>query len=153
MDGINVFTPSLILINFRPPDITHSKSVRVRGTINNMERLNLLNALCRKICDGVLDFEQAKQELHAIERRPLYPLWASYLAYGAAAFFFCAFLGRFGMGCYGRVGFRADCEIRPECYDEIQNESFSFPMSSRAVFWPSSRYCAIRYIRIIFIWI
>ena len=26
-------------------------------------------------------------------------------------------------------------------------------MSSRAVFWPSSRYCAIRYIRIIFIWI
>ena len=94
VDGINVFAiPSLILINFSAAGHNYSKSVRVRGTINNMERLNLLNALCRKICDGVLDFEQAKQELHAIERRPLYPLWASYLAYGAAAFFFALFWG------------------------------------------------------------
>lgn len=46
MSGINVFAiPSLILINFSADGHNYSKSVRVRGTINNMERLNRLNAL------------------------------------------------------------------------------------------------------------
>ncbi len=94
MSGINVFAiPSLILINFSADGHNYSKSVRVRGTINNMERLNRLNALCRDICGGVLDFEQATRELHEIEHCPLYPRWASYLAYGAAAFFFTLFWG------------------------------------------------------------
>ena len=61
MSGINVFAiPSLILINFSADGHNYSKSVRVRGTINNMERLNRLNALCRDICGGVLDFSRQR---------------------------------------------------------------------------------------------
>ncbi len=94
IDQMEIFSiPALVLINFEIGDENFTKLVRVKGAVNNLERLNQLNALCRKICKEQIPLEQAETELRDIAHRPLYPMLVSYLAYGAAAFFFALFWG------------------------------------------------------------
>lgn len=94
IDLVDVFAiPALILINIEYEEHNYSKSIRVKSTVNNLERLELLNSLSREICDTHMPLEEAEQRLQQILNRALYPQIIGYLAYAAVAFFFVLFWG------------------------------------------------------------
>lgn len=52
---------------------------RVSGMVRDFHKLELLNALSRKICAEKIDIEEAREELKAIIKTKRIPLWASLL--------------------------------------------------------------------------
>lgn len=93
-NSVEVFAiPSFIIINIQTEEKNYNKSIRVRASVNNLDRLNSLNALSRKICNGSFDIEEAETELKQIADKPLYPFFLSLFSYGAVAFFFTLFWG------------------------------------------------------------
>ena len=85
--------PSLIIINIQSENKNYTKSIRVRASANNLDRLNKLNSLSRKICSEYVDIDIAENELHNIAAEPGYSLLLSFIAYGFVAFFFTLFWG------------------------------------------------------------
>lgn len=93
-ENVEVFAiPSFIIINIQVGVKNHTKSIRVRTSANNLDRLDKLNALSRKICSDHIDINTAEAMLQEIVSAPGYPVWLSYLGYGAAALFFTLFWG------------------------------------------------------------
>lgn len=85
--------PSCIIINIHDGERNHTKNVRILHAGSNFDRLDSLNALSRRVAARSLTIEEAEAALKEIMGRKGYPLWLSYLGYGAAAFFFTLFWG------------------------------------------------------------
>lgn len=94
VQNVKVFAiPSIIMISFKLNDHLYAGQFRLKGNGINLERLEQLNALSRRICAGELTLEQAEGELAAILSRKQYPAAVSYVAFGIVAFLFTLFWG------------------------------------------------------------
>lgn len=71
--------------------LTKIKRILSRGT--NLDRVNRLNDLCRRVCRDRPELSQVRRELEEILRRPVYGLAVKTLAYGITAFAFTLFFG------------------------------------------------------------
>ena len=71
----------------------HHPSVRILRSTNNLDKLEKLNSLSRRVCLTKLPLDEAEQELLAILAAPDYPWPISYLGHGCAALFFSLLFG------------------------------------------------------------
>lgn len=85
--------PSCIIINIQDSLRNHTKSVRIRSSSNNLDKLDRINALCRRVCEQRPPVEEAMAALRQIVDAPSYSQRISYLAYGFIASFFTLFWG------------------------------------------------------------
>lgn len=85
--------PSCVILNIQDSVRNYTKSVRIRSSSNNLDKLERLNNLCRQVCRETPPAAEAMAQLNTIANEAGYPLWASYLAYGFAAAFFTLFWG------------------------------------------------------------
>ena len=93
-EKVEVFAiPSFIIINIEVDTKNYTKSIRVRMSSNNLDRLNKMNDLCRKICAEKPDIDTAEKFLREIIAKPGYSTIVSCIGYGFAAFFFTLFFG------------------------------------------------------------
>lgn len=86
-------TTSTIVVSVENADgnvLTQTR--RVESTGADIDRLDKLNALARRITAQKLDAEQIQKELDRI-RPHMYPLWLQILSYGGIAAAFCLFFG------------------------------------------------------------
>ena len=91
---VEVFAiPSVIILNIQAEDRSHTKAVRIRASANNLDKLDRLNALCRRVCRETPPAEEAEAMLRDIVEAPAYPAWVSYLGHGVGAAFFTLFWG------------------------------------------------------------
>ncbi len=85
--------PASILIGVEYDGINYTKSVRIHGSGNNLDKLDKLNALCRRVCRETPEIEQAIADMQDIMAEPRYPTWVSYSGYGCVAVFFTLLFG------------------------------------------------------------
>ena len=85
--------PSCIIMSIHYGERNYTKSVRVKTSANNLDKLDRLNALCRRVCAETPEIGTALAELKAIVGRPAYPVWLSYFGHGCVAAFFTLFWG------------------------------------------------------------
>ena len=85
--------PSCIILSIQGEDRSHTKSVRVRSSANNLDKLDRLNALCRQVCLETPEMEEAMARLREIMGSPAYPAWLLCLAHSCGAAFFTLFWG------------------------------------------------------------
>lgn len=85
--------PSCIILNIQDEHRNYTKSVRIKSSANNLDKLERLNALCRRVCQETPEVEAAFGELRRIVAEPSYPEWVGYLAHGFVALFFTLFWG------------------------------------------------------------
>ncbi len=94
MDHADVFAvPSTIIVSITHEGETYSKTRRLSGGVTNLDQLDHLNDLSRRLCREKPDFETARQMLLKIRSGPTYPLWVLCCAHGAAALVFALFFG------------------------------------------------------------
>ena len=71
----------------------HTQSRRITGGKTDLDRLDRLNALSRKICASRPSWEAVQEELARILARPTYPFWLEVLASAVIAGAFAVFFG------------------------------------------------------------
>ena len=91
----NVFAvPTCIIVSITLGDgSTVSKTRRIYARGTNLDRIDLLNALCRRICRGEVPLEEAYGELEAIRRLGGSPPARRCAGYVLIAFSFALFFG------------------------------------------------------------
>jgi uncharacterized membrane protein YjjP (DUF1212 family) len=91
----DVFTiTSSILVTVQDTDGNyHTQSRRITGGKTDLNRLDQLNALSRKICASQPSWEAVQDELTRILARPAYPFWLEVLASAVIAGAFAVFFG------------------------------------------------------------
>ena len=93
-EDIEVFAiPPCVIITVRDACRNYTKSVRVKGSVNNLDRLDRLNDLCRRVCAEKPGVEEAMEQLRTILAAPAYSPQTSYFFYGFAAALFTLFWG------------------------------------------------------------
>jgi len=70
-----------------------TKIKRLYSRCTNLDKVDRVNDLCRRICREVPDFKTIKQELQCIEGRPNYGFLEQGLAFSLVAFSFTLFYG------------------------------------------------------------
>ena len=85
--------PACIIIGVEFKGQNYTKSVRIHDAGKNLDKLDRLNALCRRVCTETPDIDQALEDLRHIISAPKYPVWISYLGYGCVAMFFTLLFG------------------------------------------------------------
>jgi len=85
--------PSCIIITIEENGRNYTKSVRIRSTATDLDKLERLNALSRTVCAQRPPLESAEEQLHRIILDPPHPKWLLYPAHGVAAGFFTLFWG------------------------------------------------------------
>lgn len=71
----------------------HTQSRRITGGKTDLDRLDKLNTLSRRICAQRPPWETVQQELETILARPSYPFWLEMLASAVIAGAFAVFFG------------------------------------------------------------
>ena len=92
---VEVFTIiSMINAAIRMPDGSYSMQLRrVKQTSNNLNTLEQLNALSRKICRERPSLDEFDDMLHQVKKQQPYPTWLHILASAVGASAFCLFFG------------------------------------------------------------
>ncbi|MBR7181659.1 MAG: threonine/serine exporter family protein [Clostridia bacterium] len=99
----------------------YTQTRRIRRTGTDFHRLDLLNALSRRICDEKLSVEAIKAEFTRITNAKTYPLWLEFVLYAMAASAFTVFFGgnwqqalvSLFVGAFVRlVVFLSDCTVK-----------------------------------------
>lgn len=85
--------PACVLISIQHEGKNYTKSVRIHGSSNNLDKLDKINNLCRQVCLTHMELGEASERLHAIINEPDYSPLVSYLGYGSVALFFTLLLG------------------------------------------------------------
>jgi uncharacterized membrane protein YjjP (DUF1212 family) len=86
--------PTCIYVTISAEDgrpLTKIKRVYTRYT--NMDKVERLNDLCRRICRETPDFKTIRHELHKIDLRPNHSFFQQMLAFSLVAFSFTLFYG------------------------------------------------------------
>ena len=71
--------------------LTQSRRIKKTGT--DIERLDRLNSLVRRMTESCPEAQEVKQELEKMRDTPAYPAWVSIAFYGVIAGAFCVFFG------------------------------------------------------------
>ena len=92
---VEVFTIiSMINAAVRMPDGSYSSQLRrVKQTSTNLDRLEGLNNLSRKICRETPSLDEFDEMLHELKTRRAYPKWVNLLSSAVATSAFCLFFG------------------------------------------------------------
>ena len=92
---VDVFTiTSSIVLTIRQPDghrLTQTR--RIKRSETNLERVDQLNCLSRRMCEQQLTYAQFTEQFDAIMAQPRYPHWMEYLLYMFIAGVFTVFSG------------------------------------------------------------
>ena len=94
-EHVEVFSiTSLILAAIRMPNGSYSSQMRrIKGTENNMMRLELYNSVSRRICSETPPLSEFEKMLTEAKSKRSYPLWLVTIAAMAAAGGFAVFFG------------------------------------------------------------
>lgn len=92
---------STIIITVQADGETQTQTRRIRSIETNLDRVDALNALSRRMCMQNLPYDTVMEEIERIENRPQYPAWVSVAAYAVISGAFAVFFG-------GRA---ADCAV------------------------------------------
>ena len=91
---IEVFAiPSCVILNIMHEGHNYTKSIRIRSSSINLDKLDKLNHLCRQVCRETPDVDEAFARLKAITALRPYSELTSYLGHGFVAVFFTLFWG------------------------------------------------------------
>ena len=91
---IEVFAiPSCVILNIMHEGHNYTKSIRIRSSSINLDRLDKLNNLCRQVCRQTPDAEECLARLKEIIALQPYSELVGYLAHGIVAVFFTLFWG------------------------------------------------------------
>ena len=92
---VEVFTIiSMINAAVRMPDGSYSSQLRrVKQTSINLDRLEGLNNLSRKICSEKPSLDEFDEMLHELKTKHAYPRWVNLLSSAVATAAFCLFFG------------------------------------------------------------
>lgn len=85
--------PSCVILNIQEGEKNYNKTIRIRSSSNNLDKLDKLNDLCRRVCRSTPPIEEAQERLRAIVEAPVYSRLTGYLAHGFVAAFFTLFWG------------------------------------------------------------
>ena len=92
---VEVFTIiSMINAAIRMPDGSYSSQLRrVKQTSNNLNTLEQLNALSRRVCKEKPSLDEFDAQLHKIQKEQPYPSWLHTLSSAMVSCAFCLFFG------------------------------------------------------------
>lgn len=92
---VEVFTIiSMINAAVRMPDGSYSSQLRrVKQTTTNLNTLEKLNSLSRKVCKETPSLDEFDQMLHDVSRKQPYPTWVHVISSATVALAFCLFFG------------------------------------------------------------
>ena len=93
--GADVFAiPSHVILTLRLADgSAHTQSKRLFDRATDLDKVDRLNALCRRICRDRPSCAEIRRELDELRARPTYPLLWQVVSYGVAACAFALFFG------------------------------------------------------------
>lgn len=92
---VEVFTIiSMINAAIRMPDGSYSSQLRrVKQTTNNLNTLEQLNALSRRVCREKPTLDEFDIQLHEVQKKQPYPIWLHTLSSAMVSCAFCLFFG------------------------------------------------------------
>ncbi len=94
MDYVHVFAiNTTIIITAEKDGVSHTLSRRLKNCSTNLDRLEQLNSLSRRISEKLLSYDEAMQEIRTIENRHCYPDWVTVLCYALIGGSFAVFFG------------------------------------------------------------
>ncbi len=76
-------------------EFTRTETRRIKSRDLNLDKIDRLNDLSRKVCSGTPDLEVVREYIKEIEQRPTYPLWVMVLCDAVISFCFTLFFGGF----------------------------------------------------------
>lgn len=86
--------PTAIIITIRTAeDLNITKTKRIYSRSTNLDKVERLNHLCRRICKETPDLEAVKEDLLAIDQRPKYSFNMQLFAYALTSSTFTLFFG------------------------------------------------------------
>lgn len=88
-----IITSSMVVSLHDGEGQIHTETRRIRNAETNFHRLDLLNALSRRICKEKLSVEDMRKELAGIKQNATYPFFVECLAYATIAAVFTVFFG------------------------------------------------------------
>ncbi|MBQ4259483.1 MAG: threonine/serine exporter family protein [Lachnospiraceae bacterium] len=94
MDQVHVFAiSSTILVTVEKDGVTKTQNRRVTGNSTNLDRIEQLNSLSRKICTELPSYQEVMAELRRIEGRHCYSQGMNVLFYALIGGSFAVFFG------------------------------------------------------------
>lgn len=76
-------------------EFTRTETRRIKSRDLNLDKIDRLNDLSRKVCSETPDLEVVREYIKEIEQRPTYPLWVMVLCDAVISFCFTLFFGGF----------------------------------------------------------
>ena len=93
-DSADIFAiPSTIIVSITHQNKTCSKTRRLSTKGTDLDKVDHLNDLSRRLCREKPDYAEAKQMLSQVNAGEEYPLWVLCCAHGGAALIFALFFG------------------------------------------------------------
>ena len=90
---VHAINSSIILTLTAPDDTIITRARRITRIDTDLDKVDELNDLSRKICGGMKDMESIRTEMERIRNAAPYSPFMMYLAYAIAAGFFTLFFG------------------------------------------------------------
>lgn len=86
--------PSLVIATMRMKNGDYSSQTRrIYTNTNHFARIDRLNDISRRLCNGTISIDQAQEEIHRANRLEVYPSWLQILGSLLIASGFCVFFG------------------------------------------------------------
>ena len=94
VDSVDVFAiPSTIIVSIAFGEETLSWTRRLASKGTDLDKVDRLNNLSRRLCVEKPDYDEARRLLWEVQNGPGYPLWMLCCAHGVAALIFALFFG------------------------------------------------------------
>lgn len=94
VDAVHVFAIAATMVTTVEKDgVTLTQSQRVQGIVPDLDKVEKLNALSRKICTEKLSYEEVVKEGNKIKSAKVYSFWWNVLAYALIGGGFAVFFG------------------------------------------------------------
>ena len=94
VDSVDVFAiPSTIIVSIAFGEETLSWTRRLASKGTDLDKVDRLNNLSRRLCVEKPDYDEARRLLWEVQNGPGYPLWVLCCAHGVAALIFALFFG------------------------------------------------------------
>lgn len=110
-----------------------TKTKRVYSRVMNLEKVQRLNSLCRRVCRETPEYAAIQEELARVERCPAYPLFLQVLAFGLISSSFTLF---FGGGPWEAAGaFLCGMAVKAVCWfmEKFQSNPFFIHITAAAI--------------------
>lgn len=135
MDAVHVFAIGhLIIVSMEKDDVSLSQTRRVKGGVStNLNQIEKLNSLSRKICETLPSYEEAAKEIEKTSNLPTYSYWIAVLAFALVSGGFTVFFG--GNMLEGIISFFIGAALKPVMtfFDKLKSPIFFANAAGAAV--------------------